>query len=123
MYINFLIQLKNAVRAGKKSAKLPYTVTDLEIAKTLARYGFLQNIEVKGRAMKKIIEVEFNASRPIRDVKFKSTPSVARYVGYRDVKSVKQGHGLLVMTTPKGILAGHEARKERVGGKLLFEIW
>ncbi|MFH0806412.1 MAG: 30S ribosomal protein S8 [Candidatus Brennerbacteria bacterium] len=123
MYINFLIQLKNAGRAGKKSAKLPYTVMDLKVAEVLARHGFLKNVEVKGRAPKKIIEVDFNVERPIRDVRFKSTPSVARYAGYRRVKQVKQGHGLLVMTTPNGIRAGHEARKEKVGGKLLFEIW
>ncbi|MDP3975123.1 MAG: 30S ribosomal protein S8 [Candidatus Jorgensenbacteria bacterium] len=123
MYINFLIQLKNAVRAGKKSAKLPYTVMDLKVAEVLARHGFLKNVEVKGRAPQKIIEVEFSAKRPIRDVRFKSTPSVARYAGYREVRQVKQGHGLLVLTTPKGVRAGHEARKEKVGGKLLFEIW
>lgn len=123
MYIDFLIQLKNATRAGKRSAKTPYTMADLKVAEVLQRYGFLKNVEVKGRVPKKIIEVEFNASRPIRDVRFRSTPSVARYAGYRDVKSVKQGHGLLVLTTPSGIRAGHEAKKEKVGGKLLFEIW
>jgi len=123
MYINFLVQLKNAVRAGKRGTKTPYTAMDLAVAKVLARHGFLKNVEVKGRAPKKIIEVEFNAERPIRDFRWKSTPSVARYGGYRNLRSVKQGHGLLVLTTPKGILAGHEARKEKVGGQLLFEVW
>ncbi len=123
MYINFLIQLKNAVRAGKRSAKAPYTTMDLKVAEVLQRHGFLTNVEVKGRAPKKVIEVDLNIERPIRDVRFKSTPSVARYAGYRDVKSVKQGHGLLVLTTPNGIKAGHEAKREKVGGKILFEIW
>lgn len=123
MYIDFLIQLKNAGRAKKKGAKVPYTVMDLKVAEVLARHGFLRNVEVKGRAPKKVIEVEFNVERPIRDVRFKSTPSVARYAGYRAVKQVKQGHGLLVLSTPNGVRAGHEARKEKVGGKLLFEIW
>lgn len=123
MYIDFLIQLKNAIRAGKRSAKTPYTAMDLKVAEVLVRHGFLTNAEVKGRVPKKIIEVEFNAARPIRDVRFKSTPSIARYAGYRAVKSVKQGHGLLVLTTPNGIRAGHEAKKEKVGGQLLFEIW
>lgn len=123
MYINFLIQLKNASRAGKKTAKLPYAVMDFAIASVLARHGFLKSAEVKGRGAKKVIEVELSEKRPIRDIRFKSTPSVSRYAGYRTVKSVKQGHGLLVMTTPKGIIAGHEARKEKVGGQLLFEIW
>lgn len=123
MYIDFLIQLKNAGRAKKKGAKVPYTVMDLKVAEVLARHGFLRNVEVKGRAPKKVIEVEFNVERPIRDVRFKSTPSVARYAGYREVRQVKQGHGLLVLSTPNGVRAGHEARKEKVGGKLLFEIW
>ena len=123
MYINFLIQLKNAVRAGKRSAKTPYTLMDLKVAEVLQRHGFLSSVEVKGRVPKKIIEVEFNAARPIREVRFKSTPSIARYAGYRIVKQVKQGYGLLVLTTPNGIRAGHEAKREKVGGKLLFEIW
>lgn len=123
MYINFLIQLKNAVRAGKHSVKAPYTVMDVKVAEVLARYGFLKNVEVKGRAPKKIIEVELSTTRPIREVRFKSTPSVARYAGYRKMKQVRQGHGLLVLTTPNGVRAAHEAKREKVGGKLLFEIW
>lgn len=123
MYINFLIQLKNAARAGKKSVKAPYAAMDLQIAEVLRRHGFLKGIEVKGRVPKKIIEAQLDGARPIRDLRWRSTPSVARFSGYRGVKPVKQGHGLLVITTPKGILAGHEARKEKVGGQLLFEIW
>lgn len=123
MYIDFLIQLKNAVRAGKRSVKVPYTAMDFRIAEVLRRHGFLAGVEVKGRSPRKVIDVQFNAARPIHDVKFRSTPSVARYAGYRELKPVKQGHGLLVMSTPHGIRAGHEAKKEKVGGKVLFEIW
>lgn len=123
MYIDFLIRLKNAARAGKRSVKAPYRVMDLAVANVLARHGFVKNVEVKGRVPKKVIEMELIGTRPIHDVRFKSTPSTARYAGYRAVKSVKQGHGLLVMTTPKGVYAGYEAKREKVGGKLLFEIW
>ena len=69
------------------------------------------------------MELECNMERPIGGVKFVSKPSVRRYGGYRTVKSVKGGPGLLVMTTPKGIKAGHEAKKEKVGGQMLFEVW
>ena len=44
-------------------------------------------------------------------------------MGYREVLPVKRGYGLLVLTTPNGIKAGHEAKREKVGGQALFEIW
>ncbi len=61
--------------------------------------------------------------RDIRGLKFLSKPSRRLYVGYKEIKKVKSGHGLLVLSTSKGILSGEEAKKMKIGGQLLFEIW
>lgn len=123
MYIDLLTRIKNTQAAGKKTLKVPYTKADHTILTILKRAGYLKEIEIKGRAFKKVIEIHLNPERPIQGIRFLSRPSLRRYAGYRDIRSVKGGYGLLVVSTPKGILAGAEARKLRVGGELLFEIW
>ena len=123
MYIDLLVKIKNAQAAGKKSLKTRYIKTDYAVAGLLQSFGFLRKVEVKGKSFKKIIEIHMNPERPIRGLKFLSRPSMRRYVGYRDFRKVKGGYGLLVVSTPKGILAGGQAKKEKTGGQLLFEIW
>ncbi|MDO8470026.1 MAG: 30S ribosomal protein S8 [bacterium] len=123
MYINLLISIKNAARAGKASLKTPYTTMDAAVVEVLRRYGFVKAVEVKGRGVKRILDIEVNPDRPIRGVTFVSKPSLKRYGGYRALKPVKQGHGLLVLSTPRGVKSAMDARREQVGGQLLFEIW
>jgi small subunit ribosomal protein S8 len=123
MYINLLINIKNAGQAGKTVLKTPHSKMDFAIAELLVRYGFLKRVEVKGRTARRVIEMEVNPDRLIREVKFLSKPSTRTYHGYRGLRSVKSGNGLLVLSTPNGVRAGHEAKREKVGGQMLFEIW
>jgi small subunit ribosomal protein S8 len=123
MYIDFLIKIKNAERAGKKNVRIAFSKMDYAVGEELVRYGFLKRIEIKGRAPKKTIEVLLNSEKPVSDVKFLSRPSLKCYGKYEDFKPVKSGHGLLVVSTSKGIMSGVRAKKEKVGGQLLFEIW
>lgn len=123
MYIDVLIKMKNAEQAGKRSMKVRFSRMDYAVLEELKRYGFVKKAEVKGRPPKKIIEVIFSKERRIQGLKLLSKPSVRRYAGYEDFKKVKGGHGILVVSTSKGIMSGVRARKEKVGGQLLFEIW
>ena len=123
MYINLLIKIKNAKMAGLETVKAPYTKNDEAVAKLLARFGFIKNIEVKGRSFKKVMEIDLEEARPLEGLKFLSRPSLRRYGKYRDFRRVKSGRGLLVVSTPKGILTGEDAKKAKVGGEILFEIW
>jgi len=123
MYIDLLIKIKNAQAAGKKSLKSLHTKMDYAVAEVLRNSGFLKKIEIKGRSFKKVIEMHLNPERPIQGLKFSSKPSLRRYTGYKDFKKVKGGYGLLVVSTSKGVLTGEQARRGKVGGQLLFEIW
>ncbi len=123
MYIDLLIRIKNAELVHKDAVKVPYTKNDHAVAEILQRFGFLKSVEVKGRSFKKVMELELNKERPVQGMKFLSRPSLRRYGKYRDFRRVKSGEGLLVVSTPKGILTGVDARKTKVGGELLFEIW
>ncbi|MDO8557380.1 MAG: 30S ribosomal protein S8 [Candidatus Jorgensenbacteria bacterium] len=123
MFIDLLIKIKNAQAAGKKPLKVRYSKMNLAIAELLCAHGFLKKAEVKGKSFKKIIEVDCDVKSPIRGIKFLSKPSVRRYGGYRAMKPVKHGHGIIILSTPKGIMTGEMARRGKVGGELLCEIW
>lgn len=127
MYIDFLNKIKNAQAARKDTLRVPYTKADFAIAEMLLRRNFLKGVSKKGKGVKKILEAQLNYEKSgegaIRGVKFLSKPSRRLYVGYKELKPVKHGFGMVVLSTPKGILSGNVARREKVGGELLFEIW
>lgn len=126
MYHDLLIRIKNGQAVKKERVKAPYTKMDEAIANLLVKYNYLAAASKKGRNPKRILEIELkyeNGKGVISGVKFISTPSRRLYAGYRGIKKVKQGYGLAVVSTPKGIMTGSEARKQKVGGELLFEIW
>ncbi|HEY4523654.1 MAG TPA: 30S ribosomal protein S8 [Candidatus Paceibacterota bacterium] len=124
MYHDVLIKIKNAQSAGKKMIKVPYNVMDSNVLDVLLKKGYISRLEKKGRGYKRILAVGLNNEKQsIQDVKFISKPSRRIYVGYKELRSVRQGFGTSVLSTPKGILSGDEARKAKTGGEMLFHIW
>ncbi len=89
--------------------------------------GYVKQSEKKGKKVKKTLEVtlayENDGSPKIKGVRRISKPGRRMYKSVGEITPVKYGHGTLVLSTPKGILAGEDARKEKVGGEALFEIW
>ncbi len=124
---NFLIAIKNASRAGKDVAAVPYSNLKNEIAKLLEKEGYIKSVHVKGKKATRRIEVEIayreNKQPRVEDVTRMSKPSRRIYLPAKELRLVKQGKGMLVVSTPKGILRGEEARKANVGGEVLFMIW
>ena len=123
MYVNFLVKIKNAQQAEKDALRTPFSKMDLAIAEVLVKYGYLKSVEVKGKADKQVIEMNLNKEKAIRGIKFISLPSRRIYAGYKKIRSVKSGYGIAVVSTPKGIMSNKEARQQKLGGQLLFEIW
>ncbi len=123
MYIDLMTKIKNAEAARKDSLKVRFTNFDYAVLEALIKLGFVKKSEVKGRLPKRIVEVDLNPERPIQGLKFLSRPSRRLYASYTDFKKVKGGYGALVVSTSKGVMSASEARKQKVGGQLLFEIW
>jgi small subunit ribosomal protein S8 len=119
---DFLVRLQNASMVGHTSVTLPYSSIKNAIAKILEREGYLSAVSKKNNAL--VVGLSYTAGRPtINGVKRVSKPSRRMYLGVRDVRPVKRGHGLLVLSTPAGVVTGKEAKEKRVGGEVLFEIW
>jgi small subunit ribosomal protein S8 len=126
MYINLLTQLKNAQAVKKESIKTSYSKMKEKILEVLKDNDYIENFERKGRGAKRVLDIKLkynNDGGVINGIKLISKPSRRLYIGYKDIRFVKSGYGLLILSTPKGILTGREARKTKVGGEALFEIW
>ena len=123
MYIDLLIKIKNAQMADKEFIKTRLTKMDKSVAELLRREGFLTKVEVKGRSLKRILEIHFNKERPIRGLKLLSRPSLRQYKGYKDFRKVKGGIGLLAVSTSKGVITDKEARKLKIGGEVLCYVY
>jgi small subunit ribosomal protein S8 len=122
---DFIIRLKNAGAIGKQTVSVPFSKHVEEIANKLKSLGYVAGVE-KG---KKPYEFEVSLAyddrgRPrIHGVKRISKPGRRLYVPSAEAHSVKNGMGARLISTPKGVLTDAEARKNRVGGENLFEIW
>jgi small subunit ribosomal protein S8 len=122
MYYQILSQLKNATGARKEKMTMPYSKMDHAVLKSLAEGGYIKSVEKEAVGKKNILIVKL-AKGTFNDFKIISKPSRHFYVDYRSLKKVLQGYGLGVLSTSKGIMTDREARKQKVGGEYLFEIW
>ncbi len=123
---DLIIRLKNANAAGNVQTTLPYSKLRLAIAEILEREGYIGAIEKQGKKVKRSLSVTLlseNGKPKIQGVRRVSKPGRRMYKKASELRPVKYGYGTLVLSTPKGLLTDKEARKEKVGGETLFEIW
>ena len=123
---DMLISIKNAGNAGKATAVVPFSMIKESIASVLYKNGYIASYAKKGKKVAKTLElgiaVDGKAAR-VHDVQRMSKPSRRMYIKAAEIKSVKNGYGLMVLSTPKGLMTGDEAKKAQVGGEVLFKIW
>ena len=123
---DFLIQLKNGNRVKRESVTLPASNLKLATAEALVKTGYLKSVTRKGKKVKKFLTCELvylDGEPKITQIKRVSRPSRRVYFKAGDIKPVRQGFGKLFLSTPKGIMTGEEARKAKLGGEALFEIF
>jgi len=121
-----LTRLRNATAAGQSSLTLPYSKLKSDIAQILKKEGYIKDSELvteEGHQAIKIQTKFVNKTSAISGLKRVSRPGLRRYVGAGEIPRVLGGMGIAVLSTSRGILTGHEARKQKVGGELLAYIW
>lgn len=131
-----LIIIKNGSIAGKESVFFPYSKMKHAILGCLQKEGYISNVVEKvsaksgsvpgGKNKQPMLEAEliYADKKPkISGVERISKQSRRVYFGIKDIHKVRNGSGLLVLSTPKGILSGKEARRQQVGGEALFRLW
>ena len=127
MYYDLLARIRNAQGARKHAMRVPYSNLDFEVAKILVRAKFLKDVRKKTYEKKHFLEVDMEGDvrheHAIRGFTIMSKPGRRLYVSYRTLRPVKQGYGVGVLSTPQGLMTVTEARKQKVGGEYLFEVW
>lgn len=127
---DFIIRLQNAAIISKEEVSLPHSLFLESIAKKLKELGFLSKVSVVANdksPMKKTLSVTLTyderGSAKLRGVKRISKPGRRLYSPHTNIFRVKGGTGSRVLSSSLGIISDVEARKSRVGGEDLFEIW
>ncbi|HVJ58879.1 MAG TPA: 30S ribosomal protein S8 [Terrimicrobiaceae bacterium] len=124
---DMLTRLRNAARAHKTEFLVPYSRLKSEIARILEKEGYIAGFELettqKGRPNLKIRNKFVNKASAIAGLSRVSRPGLRRYVKADEVPRVLGGMGIAVLSTSRGVLTGHEARRQNVGGELLAYIW
>lgn len=124
---DLIIQIKNAGMVRKEKIEVPYSKKRNSIAQKLRVANYIEDVETQGHGTKKQLVITLAYSEEgrhkVNDVKRISKPGRRVYVRVQDIHPVRNKHGTLFISTPKGILTGDEARKGHVGGEALFSIW
>ena len=123
---DMIIRIKNAGNAGQSFASMPFSKMKEQIATVLFQQGYVSSYSKKGKKVVKALEVgiAYNGKHPrITNVARMSKLSCRLYMKASEIKPVRNNQGLLILSTPKGIMTGNDARKAQGGGEALFKIW
>ncbi len=126
MYHDLLTKIKNAEHAKKEGLTVPFSKFDFAVAKILVQAGYLGDAQKKTAGRHENIEIKLprgKNGRVITGFKIVSKPSRRIYVKSQNLRLVKQGYGIAVISTSSGVMTNKEARKAKVGGEYLLEIW
>ena len=128
---DMLMRIRNAGAASKESTLVPFSDLKLRIANVLLKSGYVTYVAKKTRKSVKssmrVLEIGIAYDAP-RKPKVKgmvrvSRPSRRMYMGAKEIRPVHQGNGIMILSTPKGILTEVDARKEHVGGEIICKVW
>jgi small subunit ribosomal protein S8 len=123
----FLTRIRNAGNAKHEKVDVPSSNLRVGIANILQKNGYIRSFKVvrdgKQGMMRVYLRYNPKGEPMIKAVNSVSTPGLRKYVGAKEIPVVKNGFGMSVVSTSKGIMSGDEAREQNLGGELLFQLW
>lgn len=123
---DMLNRIRNAQAVLHPQVSLPFSNLKYEIAKILEKKGFIEKVAKIGKKEKKFIEITLkydNKVGAISGLRRISKPGQRIYLPAKKIKKVRGGYGIIIITTSKGLMADKEAKKQKLGGEILCEIW
>jgi small subunit ribosomal protein S8 len=123
---DLLARIRNGAQAQKAEMFVPYSRIKAEVTRILKEEGYITDYAVDTESAHPRIKITnklVNRSSAITGLKRVSRPGLRRYVGASDIPRVLGGMGVAILSTPRGVLSGREAKKQNVGGELLAYIW
>jgi small subunit ribosomal protein S8 len=123
---DMLTRIRNAIRARHPKVDVPASNLKTEIARILKEEGYILNYKVAEEGVKKVIKIYLkyqpNTKPVISELTRVSRPGCRVYVAHDEIPPVLGGLGINILTTPRGVMTGRDARKQSVGGELLCQV-
>ncbi len=125
---DMLTRIRNACGSKHRRVDLPASKLKIEIARVLKENNFIQDFRIiegeSGRNTLRLILKYAQGGQPvIRELRRVSTPGLRKYVGVSEIPRVRNGLGIAILSTSKGLMSDREARQSRTGGELLALVW
>jgi len=123
---DMLTIIRNAQAVKKETVNVSFSNLKYEIAKVLEKEGFLKKVGKQGKKTRKKIEIilKYDSGTPvISGLRRISKPGQRIYKKRREIKRVKGGYGKTIISTSKGLMTDREARKQKLGGEVICEVW
>jgi len=127
---DFLTRLRNGAHANKETVDIPASRLKKELARILSEQGYIEAWEVEAPNAEhagEVIRVRLKYTRERRPVisglQRASRPGRRVYVSHADIPRVQGGMGTAIVSTSRGVMTGHEARQEGVGGEVVAFVW
>jgi small subunit ribosomal protein S8 len=122
---DMLTRIRNASRALLPEVEMPHSRLKESIAQILKQEGYLADCQVEGKPLKKLkLRLKFQGRQGvIVGLKRVSKPGLRRYVRTTEIPQVLRGMGTTILSTPRGVMTGMEARKQKVGGEVICYVW
>lgn len=123
---DLLTRIRNASLVGKNEVRLPSSKLKATIAKELKKAKYLTDVKVESAKPRDILVIEINKpgdNTTITEIVRMSKPGRRVYVGANEIPRVKNGRGMVLISTSKGVISGNEAVKQRLGGELLLKVY
>ncbi len=124
---DLLTRLRNAIRGGQATVVIPASGLKAEICRVLKQEGFIKDYaleeEPKPGAIRVTLKYLPDRTPVVQGLRRVSKPSLRVYVGAGDIRPVRSGLGISVVSTSQGVMTGKQARHARIGGEVLCEVW
>jgi len=123
---DMLTRIRNAQAVAHQTVVIPFSKLKLKLAEILVKQGLFKKATPQGRKTRKVIEIElkYTKGQPvISNIKRISRPGRRIYIKKDEIRLIRQGFGLSIISTPKGLMTDAEARKKGLGGEVICEIW
>lgn len=123
---DLLTRIRNACMAGHRTVDVPTSTKKINILDVLEKQGYINGYQAVEDAKQPTIRVyiKYYKYKPvIQHLKRISTPGLRTYVKAHEIKRVRGGLGISILSTPQGVMTGREARKKNAGGEIIAEIW
>ena len=124
---DLLTRIRNAQQAGHDAFKVTSSREKIAIVKILKEEGYIADFSVAAEKPRDVVEVKLRYARDgkgaIHNIQRQSTPGRRVYVSAKEIPQVQSGLGLAIVSTSRGVLPGHVARAENVGGELICTVW